>query len=302
MELDLERVRPLLRMAIREDVGAGDITGAAIIPQAAKAKASFVAREPLVVAGLPVAEEVFRMLSKKIAFQPLVKDGESAPPNAPIATVEGPARAILRGERLALNFLQRLSGIATITRRCVDTVKGRPATAGKPVKIMDTRKTTPCWRYLEKYAVRTGGGTNHRMGLYDQVLIKDNHLELIAAAHPEHPIRWAVEKARAAVGPDVKVEVEVETNTVEQAIEAAEAGADIIMLDNMSWTAMKKAIPAIRQTARPGGQAGKPVEIEISGRVRLDTLLAVAAAGPDCISMGMLTHSAPAVDISLEFE
>lgn len=295
MELDLKRIRPLLETAIGEDVGTGDITSEALIPLTAKAKASFVVREAAVVAGLPVAEEVFDLISKRVEFLPLVKDGTSVEANQPIATVEGPARAILRGERLSLNFLQRLSGIATITRRCVDAVKGKPATAGKPVKIMDTRKTTPCWRYLEKYAVRMGGGTNHRMGLYDQVLIKDNHLQLIAAAHPEHPIRWAVERARKRVGPDVKVEVEA--NTVEQAIEAAEAGADIIMLDNMNWDTMHKAIPRIRHAA-----GDRPIQIEISGKVRLDTLPAVAAAGPDSLSLGMLTHSAPAVDISLEFD
>ena len=301
MELDLRRIRSLLRAAIEEDVGTGDVTAEALIPQTARAKASFVVREAAVVAGLPVAEEVFDLISKRVEFLPLVKDGTSVQANQTIAAVEGPARAILRGERLSLNFLQRLSGIDTITRRCVEAVKGKSATlpaeagAGKPVRIMDTRKTTPCWRYLEKYAVRVGDGTNHRMGLYDQVLIKDNHLQLIAAAHPEHPIRWAVERARKRAGPDVKVEVEA--NTVQQAIEAAEAGADIVMLDNMNWDTMRKAIPRIRHAA-----GGRPIQIEISGKVRLDTLPAVAAAGPDRISLGMLTHSAPAVDISLEFE
>ncbi len=288
MELDLERIRPLLSMAIEEDVGAGDITGDAIIPATAKAKAAFVTREPAVVAGLPVVELLFEMLSKKIEFLPLVKDGAFVKPDQPVARVEGPARAILKGERTSLNFLQRLTGIATLTRRCVDAVKGRS------VKIMDTRKTTPCWRYLEKYAVSVGGGTNHRMGLYDQVLIKDNHLQLIAAAHPEHPIRWAVERARKRAPKNVKVEIEA--TTVAQAVEAAEAGADIIMLDNMDWDALHKAIPKIRRAA------ARPVQIEISGKVRPDALPAIAAAGPDSISLGMLTHSAPAVDISLEFE
>jgi len=294
MELDLQHIRPLLAMAIEEDVGAGDITAEALIPATTKAKAAFIMREPAVVAGLPVVELLFEILSKKIEFLPLVKDGTLAQANQMIARIEGPARAILKGERTSLNFLQRLSGIATLTRRCVDAVKG------KSVKIMDTRKTTPCWRSLEKYAVKMGGGTNHRMGLYDQVLIKDNHLQLIAAAHPEHPIRWAVQRARKRVAKDVLVEVEA--TTVEQAIEAAEAGADIIMLDNMDWDALHKAIPKIRHARRSAIFADAPVQIEVSGKVRPEALAAIAAAGPDMISLGMLTHSAPAVDISLEFE
>jgi nicotinate-nucleotide pyrophosphorylase (carboxylating) len=290
MALELNGIRPLLRLALQEDLGTGDITSDALVPPRARARASFVMRQRAIVAGLPVAAMVFRMLSRRVAFKAFVRDGDAAVAGQHIACVEGPARAILKGERLSLNFLQRLSGIATLTHRCVTALRGRS------IRIMDTRKTTPCWRTLEKYAVRMGGGTNHRMGLYDQVLIKDNHLRLAAAARQAHPVRWAVRQARAAAGPGGKIEVEADT--VAQALEAVEGGADILMLDNMAGPKLRQVIKAIRRC----GKAGRRVEIEVSGKVRLDNLLQAARAGPDRISLGLITHSAPAVDISLEFE
>ena len=290
MALDLDALQDLLVRALQEDVGPGDITSEAVIPPDARARAAFVMRRDAVVAGLPVVERLFALVSPAVRFEPLVSDGERVEEGQVVARVEGPARTLLRAERLALNFLQRLSGIATLTRRCV-------VAAGETgVQIMDTRKTTPCWRILEKYAVRCGGGANHRMGLYDQVLIKDNHLRVAARRHGDGAVAWSVRTARQAVGPGIKVEAEADT--LQQAAEAVEAGADVVMLDNMDLEAIRRAVADIRAM----GEAGRRVEIEVSGGVGPDEIADLAATGVNRISLGCLTHSAPAADIALQFE
>lgn len=289
MDLDLGPLEDLLKRAIAEDLGGGDITTDALVPEGRRAGATFVARQDAVVAGLPVAEKVMLMLSEAVRFQPFVSDGDRVSSGQALARVEGPARAILKAERLALNILQWLSGIATLTRQCVEAV------GGQRVRIMDTRKTTPCWRTLEKYAVRKGGGTNHRSGLYDQVLIKDNHLRVL----PDRPggkIALAVSLARSYAGPATKVEVEADT--MDEALDAARAGADIVMLDNMSFEELSEAVGRLRALT----EGEKRIEVEVSGGIGLRDIPAAARTGADRISIGAVTHSAPAADITLQFD
>jgi len=298
--LDLSRIEQLVTLAIEEDFGSGDVTSEAIVPRDARIEARVVMREPGVVAGLPVAEYVFHRTSSEIEFAARANDGDRVEAGAVIAEVCGPARPILAAERLALNFLQRLSGIATITRGCVEAVKPHRA------QVMDTRKTTPGWRYLEKYAVRAGGGVNHRMGLYDMALIKDNHLALLglagtrSRAASEHgdagPIARAVKTTRRHTGESMRVEVEADT--LEQVREALAAGADIILLDNMSIENMKQAVRLVAEWEIPPGRP-RPLT-EASGGITVDRIREVAATGVDRISLGFLTHSAPALDIGLD--
>ncbi len=259
-----------VRAWLAEDVGAGDVTSTAVIDEDAVCEARIVVKEPGVVCGLRAVAAVFDALGTRL--EPLVADGDRVEPG-PVACVEGPARAVLTGERLALNLLGRLSGIATLTRRYVDAVDGTGAT------ILDTRKTTPGLRELEKEAVRCGGGTNHRLGLDDGVLIKDNHLRLAPS------IAEAVRRARSTGLP-----VEVECDALEQVGEGLAAGADRILLDNMSLDELRAAVSLA---------AGR-TELEASGGVSLDTVRAIAETGVDFISVGALTHSAPALDVSLE--
>lgn len=274
--LDPVLVDEIVRRALAEDLGdAGDITTDALVPAGAHARGALVAREDCVVAGLPVLAAVFAALDPGVKVASVVDEGGGARAGDVVAEVEGPTRAILAGERTALNFLQRLSGIATLTRRFVDRAPG--------AELRDTRKTTPGLRDLEKYAVRIGGGTNHRMGLYDRVLIKDNH---VAAAGG---VRAAVERIRAS-RPSLPVEVECET--LEQVREAVEAGADEILLDNMDPRTLREAVRIAAGRART----------EASGGVTLETVSEIAASGVDAISAGALTHSAPAIDFSLELE
>ena len=256
---------------LAEDVGAGDVTTLALIDEDATCNAVVLAKEPGVVCGLEVATAVFAELG--VGFEPLVVEGTEVEAQ-PIADVEGPARGVLTGERLALNLIGRLSGIATLTRRYVDAVEGTGAT------ILDTRKTTPGLRALEKHAVATGGGTNHRFGLDDGVLVKDNHLRLTGG------IAAAVAGLRAAT--DLPVEVEAET--LEQVREAIEAGADAILLDNMTPDELREAVALVAGRAK----------LEASGGVTLDTVRAIAETGVDFISVGALTHSARSLDVSLE--
>ena len=285
--LDTERVGWLLDAAIAEDVGSGDLTSLAVVPPDAVAAGIFVARTAGVLAGGPLLGPLFHRLDPAVEIRLLKQDGEPLSKGDAIATVRGPARAVLSGERVALNFLQRLSGIATMTRRFAE--KAAPHGA----KILDTRKTTPGWRHLEKYAVLAGGGTNHRIGLYDQVLIKDNHLLLAERRWPGRGVAGAIEAARATSPPGTRIEVEADT--LGQVREAIAAGADIILLDNMTDGQMREAVALVR------GHERRPL-LEASGGVTEARVEAIARTGVDWISVGALTHSAPALDIALDFE
>jgi len=281
---EADACRRLVRMALDEDLdGAGDITSAATIPDEQRGQAVLVARTPGVVAGLPAAEMSFRTVDPELTFTPQVEDGADVTRGSRLATVAGRMRSILTGERTALNFLQRLSGVASQTRRHVALV------AGLPVKLLDTRKTTPGWRLLEKYAVRCGGGHNHRVGLWDAFLVKDNHLAALAGS-PD-PVGEAVRRARAA---NAAVPLEIEVDTLEQLDRALAARPDIVLLDNMSPEQMREAVRR-RDAAAPG------VLLEASGGVSLNTLRAIAESGVDRVSVGALTHSAVALDIGLDY-
>jgi nicotinate-nucleotide pyrophosphorylase (carboxylating) len=269
--------RALIMRALEEDLGQGDITSQLTIPEDRRARGEFNAKQKLVVAGLAVAQEVFRALEQEIEFQPLVEDGELISPGTPLARVMGSARTLLAGERVSLNFLQRLSGIATLTRRYAAQL------SGLKVQLLDTRKTTPGLRALEKYAVRAGGGTNHRMRLDDGILIKNNHLAVGGG------IRAAIEKARAGrTSLNLKLPIEVEVRSVGELREVLAAGADAALLDNMTPDEVRACVAAA---------AGR-VRLEVSGGVTLENLRAYAETGVDCISVGALTHSAPAADIN----
>jgi nicotinate-nucleotide pyrophosphorylase (carboxylating) len=274
-------IRRAVHAALAEDIGAGDVTSLATVPKAARATAVMIARENVVVAGIAFAETAFRLLASSVRIRRLAADGGRVSRGTVLLRVEGPARALLGAERVALNFVQRLSGIATLTARFVAATRGTRAT------VLDTRKTTPGWRRFEKYAVVCGGGRNHRFGLFDRVLIKDNHLAALRGATPS-PIAVAVSRARARY-PRLKVEVEAET--LVQVGQAVAAGAEIILLDNMTAPQLRAAV------RRVAGRA----QTEASGGVTLKTVRAIARTGVDCLSVGALTHSAPAVDIALEF-
>jgi nicotinate-nucleotide pyrophosphorylase (carboxylating) len=273
----------LVRRALAEDVGRGDVTTEATIQPEAHASARIVAREAGMVAGLPIGEIAFRLLDPNVHFEALVKDGARVEAGAVLARMEGNAQALLTAERTALNFLGRLSGIATLAARCTAAVAGTRAV------VVDTRKTTPGLRSLEKYAVRMGGARNHRAGLDDGILIKDNH---IAAAGG---VREAIERAREHASHLLKIEVECDDEA--QVSDAVEAGAEVILLDNMPPERLRANVRWIRERA-------PQTVIEASGRIGTDPekLAAVAATGVDLISLGALTHSAPTLDVSLEFD
>ena len=280
--LSSDDIRRAVRAALAEDIGSGDTTTLATVPEETRVTALMVAREPLVVAGLDLAEAAFLELCPKANVQRLASEGAHVPAGFTLLKiVDAPARAVLSAERVALNFAQRLSGVATLTAQYVAAVSATQA------RILDTRKTTPGWRRLEKYAVVCGGGMNHRLGLFDRILIKDNHL---AALRHERPsaIEAAVGRARARY-PQLAVEVEAET--VEQVEQALRAGADVILLDNMPAERLREAVRLV------GGRA----KTEASGGVNLSTVRAIAETGVDYISAGALTHSARAVDIALDF-
>lgn len=270
----------LVDLALAEDIGAGDITSLSTVPESATAEGTMLVKQAGVISGLTVASYVFERVDPAISFRPRCADGARLGEGEVLADISGPARSVLAGERVALNLLQRLSGVATLTARYVEAVAGTNAT------IVDTRKTTPGLRMLEKAAVRHGGGRNHRFGLSDGVLIKDNHLAAIGG--PDRVTR-AVQAARQQAPHTTRVEVEV--TTLAEVDEAVEAGADIIMLDNMNVATMAQAVQAVRGRAL----------LEASGGVRLETVRAIAETGVDLISVGALTHSAPALDISLNF-
>jgi nicotinate-nucleotide pyrophosphorylase (carboxylating) len=265
----------LIDQALREDIHTGDITTQALIPPDSRASARLIAKEEMILAGLFVAERVFKRLNSAIEFIACLTEGTHVAKGAVIATVRGATAELLMGERVALNLLQRLSGIATLTARYVAAV------AGTGTRIVDTRKTTPGLRELEKYAVRVGGGINHRTGLYDGVLIKENHIAATGG------IGEAITRARAYIPHTLKIEIE--TEALAQVDEALASGADIIMLDNMSLADMRSAVTAI---------AGR-AQVEASGGVNLETVRAIAETGVDIISVGALTHSARAMDISM---
>lgn len=272
-------IEPLVRAALAEDLGrAGDLTTDVVVPQDARARGMLNARKAGVVAGLGVAALAFRLLDPDVKIEILKPDGAEVRADEAIAAVSGRARALLSAERVALNFLCHLSGIATATREIVDAVKGHRA------RIACTRKTTPGLRALEKYAVRVGGGVNHRFGLDDGVLLKDNHVVVAGG------ISLAIERAKAALGHMVKVEVEVDR--LDQLGDALVAGADAILLDNMTPTEMREAVRMI---------AGRAI-VEASGRITTATAPAIAATGVDVISCGWITHSAPILDIGFDFE
>jgi nicotinate-nucleotide pyrophosphorylase (carboxylating) len=280
---EIDAADALIRLALAEDLGStGDRTSLATIPESTTARAAFVARAPGVVAGLPVAARVCRAVSAELTFVPSVPDGTATQRGLVLATVSGPLRAILAAERTALNFLQRLSGVASLTRKFVD------AAAGFRARILDTRKTTPGWRLLEKCAVRAGGGTNHRIGLFDGILIKDNHLAGLGG-----DVKRAVEAARTFPG-NAGLPVEVEVDTLDQLEVALAVRADIVLLDNMSPEQLCAAV-ARRDAVAPG------VLLEASGGVNLSTVHDIAATGVDRISSGALTHSAAALDIGLDY-
>ncbi len=264
--LSREALDDFITRTLAEDVGTGDVTAEATIPE--------TARETLVVAVLPVAIAIVRRLAPDAAVEVLVGDGRIARTGDVVARIEGPARALLTAERSALNILQHLSGVATLTRSYVDLI------AGTKARLLDTRKTTPGLRVLEKYAVKMGGGGNHRMGLYDAVLIKDNHIAVAGG------VTVAVKACRA----HTSLKVQVECDTLDQAREAIAAGADSLLLDNMTLDQLREAV------------AFSPIPLEASGGVNLQTIRAIAETGVDYISVGRLTQSAPAIDLGMDFE
>jgi nicotinate-nucleotide pyrophosphorylase (carboxylating) len=276
--------RRLVELALAEDLGpAGDCTSTSVIPATANGKAAFVARSGGVIAGLPAVELVAAAVSAELAVAATVPDGTRVGPKSVIATIAGPLRAVFVVERTALNFLQRLSGIATLTRRYVDAVVGTQA------QILDTRKTTPGWRPLEKYAVRAGGGHNHRVGLYDGILIKDNHLAGLGG-----DVRRAVRLARSLPA-NAGLPVEVEVDSLDQLAHALLEKPELVLLDNMGPDQLRRAV-AMRNQTTPA------TRLEASGGVTLETVREIAETGVDRISVGALTHSAPALDIALDYQ
>lgn len=278
----------LIDLAIEEDVGTGDLTSQSLLSPSLEAHAVFIAKQDLMICGLETACEVFRRIDDNVVFETIFADGTKVSTGTIFARVSGPFSSILTAERTALNFLQRLSGIATQTARLVAIAQS------SGIKLLDTRKTTPGWRELEKYAVRTGGGTNHRMGLYDQVLIKNNHLDALSCDIPK-----ALERARANVIQITKIQgtkIEVEVRSESELRSALDAGAEALLLDNMSPGQIEKMVNIVRTEL-----GKKNVFLEISGGISETTLESYLIPGIDAISLGMLTHSVKAVDISLHY-
>lgn len=277
-EAEIKAARVLIDLALAEDVAGGDITTDNLVPAASRKKAKMVAKADGIVAGLEVAEMVFRSFDKQLVWNVKIVDGGVVKKGDVIVEFEGTYRSLLTGERTALNFLQRMSGIATMSKKYAEAVKDFNT------EILDTRKTLPGFRLLDKYAVKTGGASNHRIGLYDMVMIKDNHIEVAGG------ITRAINEIRKRIAPSVKIEVE--TTTLEQVQEAIDSGVDMIMLDNMDNETMKKAVKMIEGRAK----------VEASGNMTLERLREVAATGVDYISIGALTHSVQALDISQRLE
>jgi len=298
-DIKTEKIDALIQLAIQEDIGTGDITTVNLIPDSLIVEGVFIAKESGVIAGMPVVEYFFSRLDKDVSLQQRIKEGAFVNKGETIANIKGSAKTLLSGERIALNFLQRLSGIATITAKFVERIK--------PLKtaVMDTRKTIPGWRYLEKYAVAMGGGVNHRMGLYDQALLKDNHLDILKVETGLKPVSTSshisiIEKAVSALREKTKrgILVEVETRTLEEVADALKAGVDIILFDNMNIAQLKEAVETVKNWKSSKGKR-KPLT-EASGNITLENVRLVAQTGVDRISIGAITHSAKALDISLE--
>ncbi len=281
MQLDFVAIQKAVDQALAEDIGQGDATTMACVPTDLQSAAEIRSRECAVIAGLVFAQTAFHRCSSALRVKCLVADGTPVDPDTPILQVHGPSRALLSAERVALNFLQRLSGVATLTRSYADRLQGTNTV------LLDTRKTTPGWREWEKYAVRCGGGANHRFRLDDLILIKDNHLSALRNELP-NPVAAAVQRARQCF-PNLRVEVEADR--MEQVQWAIEAGADIILLDNFSIAELRDAVAWVSGRAKT----------EASGGVRLDTVRSIAETGVDFVSVGALTHSARAIDLGLDF-
>jgi nicotinate-nucleotide pyrophosphorylase (carboxylating) len=287
-KLNIAQVRPLIQMAIDEDLGRGDMTTNLLFQDSETAKATIVSREEIVVCGMPVVKEILRLYDKRLQMTTHARDGQSAHVGNKLATIEGPLRSMLSAERVMLNFLQRLSGIATTTAKYVRAIRGTKA------KIYDTRKTLPGWRILEKYAVRCGGGYNHRIGLYDGILVKDNHLAELGKSFPGR-LRRIAEEARKIKGLQFfAVEVDHVDHQLNRVLKIP--GIDIVLLDNMGQWQLKHAVKMRDEMC---GKNRKPL-LEASGNITLDNVSAIAQCGVDRIAIGAITHSATAVDIGLD--
>jgi nicotinate-nucleotide pyrophosphorylase (carboxylating) len=293
VELDLEKIRDIVQLAIKEDIGDGDITSKIFISDGSESEGMLVAKEAGIVAGLPVAGYVLSQIDENLIFTSNIEDGSMARKGTILGSVKGLTLSLLSAERMVLNFLQRLSGIATSTNMFAERIKGYRT------QIMDTRKTAPGWRYLEKYAVRAGGGINHRMGLYDQILIKDNHLKAMGTEKENDTISRLVKKAREQIKNGTLIEVEVEDLC--QIREVMDAGVDIILFDNMEPSKIREAVEMVKEfeNSRDAGN-GRAILTEASGNITIENVEEYADAGVDRISVGAITHSVRVLDISFD--
>ncbi len=292
-EFESEKIKEIVQLSINEDIGTGDITSKLFIPEDSVSEGVIIAKENGILAGLPVADYVISQIDSDLCFTPNLDDGSRIEKGTKIASVKGPTVSLLSAERVVLNFLQRLSGIATSTNRFVEIVMGYKT------QILDTRKTVPGWRYLEKYAVKIGGGTNHRNGLYDQILIKDNHLMIMGIEKQNGLISSLVKKAREQIEEGMLIEVEVEDLC--QIKDVMDAGVDIILFDNMVPSKVNEAVEMVKEfeNSRRAG-TGRATLTEASGNITIENVEEYAKSGVDRISVGMITHSARALDISFD--
>ena len=292
-ELDLEKIKDIVQLAIKEDIGDGDITSKIFIPDGSKTEGMLIAKEAGVVAGLPVAGYVLSQIDENLILTSNIEDGSRVKKGTIIGSVKGLTLSLLSAERLVLNFLQRLSGIATATNRFAEKIKGYGT------QIMDTRKTAPGWRYLEKYAVRVGGGINHRMGLYDQILIKDNHLKTMGSEKENGAISRLIRTAREQIENGMLIEIEVEDLC--QIKDVVDAGVDIILFDNMEPSKIREAVDIVKEIEKnQDAGTGKAILTEASGNITIENVEEYADAGVDRISVGAITHSARVLDISFD--
>ncbi|MGR3294187.1 MAG: carboxylating nicotinate-nucleotide diphosphorylase [Candidatus Scalindua sp.] len=292
-EFDFEEIKDIVQLAIKEDIGTGDITSKIFIPEGSESEGILIAKETGIIAGLPVVGYALSQIDEDLLFTVNIEDGSRVEKGSVIASVKGLTLSLLSAERLVLNFLQRLSGIATATSKFVERVRGYKT------QILDTRKTTPGWRYLEKYAVKIGGGANHRMGLYDQILIKDNHLEIMESEKGNGDISSLVKKARKQIANEVLIEVEVEDLC--QIKNMVDAGVDIILFDNMAPSKINEAVKMVKEFGNSSdARTGRALLTEASGNITIKNVEEYAKAGVDRISVGMITHSAKALDISFD--